>query len=73
MTPQQFKEAREALSLTQCQLVAEWGMSETGERTIRRWEKGDSPINPIAAYCLGLMLRNATDGDCMADTPKGGE
>ena len=57
MKPHQFKEARRGLDLTQRELASEWGMGANGERTIRRWEKGDLPPNPIAAYCLGLMLK----------------
>lgn len=56
MTPQQFKEARKALGLTQRELAKVWGMPSNGERTIRRWERGEVPVNPIADYALGLML-----------------
>jgi len=57
MTPEQFKEARQSLGLTQNQLAALWGMGKNGERTIRRWEVGKVPVNPIAAYCIGLMIK----------------
>ena len=60
MTPQDFKAHRNSLNLTQRELAAEWGMGVNGERTIRRWEKGDLPPNPIAAYCIGMMLAQAT-------------
>lgn len=56
MTQQQFKEARQALGLTQRQLAAKWGMGANGERTIRRWESGERPVNPIAAYCIKIMI-----------------
>ena len=43
MTPDQFRAARDALDLTPSQLAAEWGMvdewgkTDNGERSIRRW------------------------------------
>jgi len=56
MTPQQFKEARHTLGLSCAKLADLWNMGEHGGRTIRRWESGDRPLNPVAAYCIGLML-----------------
>jgi len=61
MTPDQFKAARKALSLSQRQLAGVWSMGQNGERTIRRWEQGDTPVNPIAAYCIALMLRDVAN------------
>jgi DNA-binding transcriptional regulator YiaG len=55
VTPTTFKAARKALSLSQRDLASVWGMGLNGERTIRRWEQGDVPVNPIAAYCIELM------------------
>ncbi len=56
MTPAQFKAAREALGLSQNDLAAVWGMGDNGGRTIRRWENGERPLNPVAAYCIAQML-----------------
>ena len=56
MTPAQFKAAREALCLSQNDLAEVWGMGANGGRTIRRWECGERPLSPIAAYCIQLML-----------------
>lgn len=56
MTPAEFKAARNTLCLSQRDLAEVWGMGQNGERTIRRWEQGDVPVNPIAAYCIALML-----------------
>jgi DNA-binding transcriptional regulator YiaG len=56
MTPETFRASRNALSLSQRDLASVWGMGQNGERTIRRWEQGDVPVNPIAAYCITLML-----------------
>jgi len=60
MTPQEFKDARQSLGFSCAGLAREWSMGKNGDRTIRRWEAGDVPVNPIAAYCLHRMLyRNA--------------
>jgi len=56
MTPDEFKAARNALCLSQRDLAEVWGMGQNGGRNIRRWEAGDVPVNPIAAYCIRLML-----------------
>lgn len=58
MTKEDFKEARRALCYSQQALADEWGMGGNGGRTIRRWEAGDRPLNPVAAYCITLMLDN---------------
>lgn len=58
MTPEQFKEARNKMGFTQSRLATEWSMGKNGARTIRRWEAGDIPVNPIAAYCIDLMLHS---------------
>jgi DNA-binding transcriptional regulator YiaG len=53
MTPAQFKAAREAIGHTQDSLAREWG---TKIRRIGRWEQGTCPIDPIAAYCIQMMI-----------------
>jgi len=63
MTPQQFKQARKSLGLSQAQLADEWSMGDNGDRTIRRWESGERPVNPVAAYCIALMSCRRTDVD----------
>jgi len=46
MTPQEFKQHRKSLNLTQNQLAKELGLSEkNGSRTIRRIESGSDEIN----------------------------
>lgn len=55
MTPKDFKKARENMRYSQHGLSQEWNMGDNGGRTIRRWESGDRPMNPIAAYCIQLM------------------
>ena len=56
MTPQEFKETRHALGLSAAALAELWGMGANGGRSIRRWESGERPVNPVAAYCLKLMI-----------------
>ncbi|HAD28521.1 MAG TPA: hypothetical protein DCF96_07645 [Rhodobacteraceae bacterium] len=58
MTSEQFKDARSALGYSQQSLADEWGMGQNGGRTIRRWESGERPLNPVAAYAIKLMLDN---------------
>ena len=60
MTPAQFKAARNTLGYSCAGLADIWGMGKNGDRTVRRWEAGDVPVNPIAAYCLRLMLDRAS-------------
>lgn len=55
ITPVEFKATREALCLSQNDLAEVWGMGVHGGRTIRRWESGERPMNPVAAYCIQLM------------------
>lgn len=59
MTKAQFKAAREQLGLTQGELADIWSMGKNGDRNIRRWEseKSDIPVNPIASFALGLMVK----------------
>ena len=52
MTADQFKEARRALGLSQSRLATVLGMGADGGRTIRRWENGERPPNPIACRAL---------------------
>ena len=62
MTPAEFKEARRKLGFSQQGLASEWGMGSNGGRTIRRWEDGERPMNPVAAYCLAIMARECESG-----------
>jgi len=64
MTPGEFKDARNALCLSQRELAEAWGMGNNGDRTIRRWEQSDVPVNPIAAYCIRLMMANPYSTSC---------
>ena len=61
MTPKEFKQARQTLGYSCAALAKTWGMGINGGRTIRRWEAGDVPVNPIAAYCIAMMLRSGAN------------
>lgn len=58
MTPEEFKEARRKLGLTQSQLGH---ILDTAPQTIRKWEMDDSrstarSVNPVAAQVMRWML-----------------
>ena len=63
MTPEEFKNARRALRFTQQGLCDELGMGKNGGRTIRRWESGECPISPTAAYAIRMMLKSGLLND----------
>ena len=56
MNETEFRQLRQKIGLNQTQLANEWGVTD---RTIRRWEAGDAPVSPIAAYTLRLMAKYA--------------
>jgi transcriptional regulator with XRE-family HTH domain len=56
MTPQEFKAMRKELGLSQSQLCLLWGMGANGGRTIRKWESGERPLNPIAARLIAYEV-----------------
>ena len=58
MTADAFKASRKHIGLSQRDLAEIWSMGKNGERTIRRWEQGDTPVNPIAAYCIRMMIKH---------------
>jgi DNA-binding transcriptional regulator YiaG len=59
VTKEQFKDMRKSLFFSQQALADEWGMGIHGSRTIRRWETGERPLNPVASYALALMLERS--------------
>ena len=53
MTPQQLKQARHQLGLTQAAMAAKMGIIQ---RKWERWEGGHSPISAEGATLLGLLV-----------------
>jgi DNA-binding transcriptional regulator YiaG len=54
MTPDQIKEARHTLGLTQKALSARLGVAK---RTLERWEAGDCPIPGPAVEAVSMYLQ----------------
>lgn len=57
MTPEQVKEARRRLGLTQTQLAKRLRMRGNGARQIRAWERGEAPITGPASLAIEYMLK----------------
>lgn len=53
MTPQQIKQARQSLGLTQAAMAAKMGIIQ---RKWERWEGGHSPISAEGATLLRLLV-----------------
>lgn len=66
MTPEQFKQARQALDLSQAQLAIFLGMGEHGGRAVRRWESGERSPNPIAVTALRWIIDGTRPRDLLA-------
>ena len=53
MTPEQFRQARRKLGLSQAQLG---DLLDTAPRTIRKWETGERSPNPVAVQAMTWFL-----------------
>ena len=56
MTPDQIKQARQQLGLTQAAMAKAMGI---GARKWERWEGGHSPISPEGARLGEMLLKQA--------------
>lgn len=56
MTPDEVRDARRALGMTQHQLATALRMGGDGKRSVRRWESGDRPISGPASVAIEAML-----------------
>lgn len=65
MTPDEIIDARVRLGLSQSELAAVLGMSDTGRRTIARWEGGELPISGAAALAIRYMLEYGLPGEAL--------
>ncbi len=56
MTPEQLREARQALGMSAAKLAEALRLGRGGDRTVRRWEAGDraipGPVEVAVAYLL---------------------
>jgi DNA-binding transcriptional regulator YiaG len=55
-TPDEFRLAREKLGYTQCEFGEMLELGKYPDRSVRRWELGDSRIPRAAAIVLEAML-----------------
>ena len=55
MTPEQLKQARHQLGLTQAAMANAMGI---GTRKLERWEGGHSPISPEGARLVEMLLKH---------------
>lgn len=56
MTPDQVREARQRLGLTQSQLADLLRMGDNGKRQVRRWEAGETPVSGPASVAIEALL-----------------
>lgn len=57
MTPAEVSAARKLLGLSQSELAERLRMGANGERTVRRWERGETPITGPASVALSLLVK----------------
>ncbi len=58
MMPEQVKAARKSLGLSQRGLAEALRMGLNGERQVRRWEDGETPISGPAQVALECLLHH---------------
>jgi DNA (cytosine-5)-methyltransferase 1 len=57
VSPAEVTAARKRLGLSQAELAERLRMGANGERTVRRWETGETPITGPASLALEYMLK----------------
>ncbi len=60
MTPEEFKQHRKSLGLTQRELAAKLGLAKNGGRTIRRIEAGEN-ASGILIKCFRFLIKSEKD------------
>lgn len=65
MTPQEFKQARQSLGLSQSQIAAILGMGDSGDRTVRKWENGERSPNQIACTAVQWLVEGTRPADLL--------
>lgn len=66
MTPEQFRNARKALGLTQHAMAEALLMGKHGWQTISGWETGKTPIPGPVQLAVHCLLHH---GSCVPDHP----
>lgn len=56
MTPDEVRESRRAMGMTQHQLATALRMGTDGKRSVRRWEAGDRPISGPASVAIEALM-----------------
>lgn len=56
MTPDEFKQHRKALNLTQMELASELGLAKNGNQYIRMIEKGKKEPSGMLIRCFELFI-----------------
>jgi DNA (cytosine-5)-methyltransferase 1 len=56
VTPPEIKAARQRLGLSQGGLAERLRLGPNGERTVRRWESGETPITGPASLALEFLM-----------------
>lgn len=56
VTPDEIKDARKRLGLSQSGLAEVLRLGSNGERTIRRWEQGEVPVTGPATVAIECLL-----------------
>lgn len=61
MNPQQLKQTRKELGLTQRQLAKELGLAKNGDVYIRKVENGRAEPSGLLLRCLELLVKVKSD------------
>lgn len=61
MSPRDVRSARETLGLSQRGLAEALRMGANGERQVRRWESGETPISGPATVALNCLLNHGEE------------
>ncbi len=67
MSPDEVRDARRALGLTQHELAVLLRMGGDGKRSVRRWEAGDREISGPASVAIEALLTGWRPGDLDVD------
>ena len=69
MNPNEVRDARRALGLTQHELAVLLRMGGDGKRSVRRWEAGDRDISGPASVAIEALLTGSIDVTYVGPNP----